>query len=258
MTWGFAPVNRGVLFGRIALSDVPSEETFPGHPGGPFPEGVRMRRSAGTVLAVLGLMALTAAPSQAAGPTFFFEKGNDAVSFWLLGTATERTTTAIIFFTADRGSSPGDHTTTFLSYFTLTETWDGAQWQPVSSTFALAHSDNGDVISFAIGPASRTISASATAEAFQCTPLFPNCTPLGSVQLRASWVATGPNDGPPGHHVTNWSGSGCDIDFRSGRTISLPASATATINDLAPAGDPFLAQIESFQGAEINFCHPGT
>jgi hypothetical protein len=203
-------------------------------------------------------MGATAAPSQAAGPTFFFEKGNDAVSFWLLGTATERTTTAVIFFTADRGSRPGDHTTTFLSYFSQTETWDGAQWQPVSSAFALAHSDNGDVISFAIGPASRTISASATAEAFQCTPLFPNCTPLGPVQLQASWVATGPNDGPPGHHVTGWSGSGCDIDFRSGKTISLPASATATIDGLAPYGDQFFAAIESFQGAEVNFCRPGT
>lgn len=220
-----------------------------------------MRRLTVSCLGVLTLLGLIAAPSQAAGPTAFFEKGYGAVSFWQNGNATERTTTGVAFFTAERGSSPGDHTTTLISYFAETETWDGAQWQMVTATYALAHSDLADVISYTIGPASRTISASATARLIQCTPSFPNCTPLGAVELHASWVATGPATGPPegspGHHVTGWSGSGCEIDFRSGRTISLPASGTATIDDVALSGDPVYSAIESFQGVEVNFCRPG-
>ena len=215
-----------------------------------------MKRLAVVLLSTLVLVGLTAAPIRAASPRFFFEKGYDAVSFWQIGTATERTRTGMIFFTAERGSTPRDHTTTFFSYSAETEVWDGAQWQMVSAFYALAHSDREDAITYTIGPGGRKITASATAQAMQCTPSFPSCTPAGTVQLQANWVAIGTLGESPGHHITDWNGSGCHIDFRSGRTLSFPASVIATIDGQSPSGDLGFSGIETFQGVEVQFCTP--
>jgi hypothetical protein len=217
-----------------------------------------MKRPASLAAGVLALSVLVATPAQAQ-PRFFFDQGYHAVGFWESTTATERTTTSVSFLAVEQGSRPGERTITFLGYFSLTETWDGSKWQEASSVSALAHSDRGDAITYEIGPGGRTITASATAPAMECVPSFPNCTPIGTVALDASWVATGEDsdpENPPGHHITDWSGFGCDIDFRSGRTLGVLASASATIDGVAPPGDPIIADsgIQSFRGVEVLFC----
>jgi hypothetical protein len=75
-------------------------------------------------LAVLTLQGVTTVPSQAA-PTFFFDRGYDAVAFWNLESPTQRIATTVVFLTSDRGSRPAEKTLTFLSYFTQTQTWAG-------------------------------------------------------------------------------------------------------------------------------------
>jgi hypothetical protein len=217
-----------------------------------------MKRLASLTVGVLALSVLVATPTQAQ-PTFFFEQGYHAIGFWQATTATERTTTSVSFLRVEQGSRPGERTITFLSYFSQTETWNGSQWQPVSSLLAQANSDRGDVIAFAIGPAGRTITASAAATAMECVPSFPNCTPIGTVDLDASWVSTGEDSdafGPPGVHIKDWSAFGCDVDFRSGRTIGHRALVSATIDGVAPPGDPVLADngIQSFRGVEVRLC----
>jgi hypothetical protein len=215
-----------------------------------------MKRVISLVAGVLALLVLVATPIQAQ-PRFFFDQGYFAIGFWRSTTATERITTTVSFLRVELGSRPGERTITFLNYSSLTEAWDGLQWQQTSEVLALAHSGNGDVITFAIGPAGRTITASATAPARECVPSFPNCTPIGTVDMDASWVATGEAMDPPhGSHITDWSGFGCDIDFRSGRTLGHRALVTATIDGVAPPGDPILADngIQSFRGVEVLFC----
>jgi hypothetical protein len=87
-----------------------------------------------------------------------------------------------------------------------------------------------------------------------CTPSFPNCVSTGPVQLEASWEAlTGPSEESPGHHITDWNGSGCKIDFRSGRTIVRSSLATASADGVALSG-LFLSQIEAIQGVEVQRC----
>jgi hypothetical protein len=217
-----------------------------------------MKRVASLVAGVLAVLVLVAAPSQAQ-PGLFFDQGYHAVGFWESTTATERTTTVVSFFNVEQGSRPGEHTITFLGYTSVTEMWDGSQWQQISEVFASAHSDRGDVITYQIGPSGRTITASATAPAMECVPSFPNCSPIGTVHLDARWVSTGEDSdpfGPSGHHVSDWSGLGCDVDFRSGRTLGYRAVVTATIDGVAPPGDPIFADsgIQSFRGVEVLFC----
>ena len=215
-----------------------------------------MKRVVSLVAGVLAVLVLVATPTQAQ-PRFFFDQGYHAVGFWRSTTATERITTVVQFLTSEQGSRPGEHTITFLGYSSITETWDGSQWQQVSEVIASAHSDRGDVITHEIGPSGRTITAAATAPAMECVPSFPNCSSLGTVHLDASWVATGEKMDPPhGSHITDWSGFGCDIDFRSGRVLGHRALVSATIDGVAPPGDPILADngIQSFRGVEVLFC----
>lgn len=89
-----------------------------------------------------------------------------------------------------------------FSYFSQTQAWDGSQWLPTSTVSALAHSDNGDLVTYEIGPGGRSITASATAPAQQCIRSFPNCTPAGTVQLNASWLTTGQGGRPEGSRAT--------------------------------------------------------
>jgi hypothetical protein len=149
-----------------------------------------------------------------------------------------------------------EKTLTFLSYFTQTQTWDGTQWQITSTSFALAHTDNGDNIDFTIGPGGLTISASATAVLNVCMRAFPDCALVGSVELEGSWEATGSPVRSPGYHIRIWTGSGYKIDFRSGTTVARDASATFTIDGQTPAGTMTLAQVEKVQGVEVNLCRP--
>lgn len=216
-----------------------------------------MRRFAVVAVAAFTLVGPMALAGQAEGPRFFFDRGIDAVSFWdRHPSATELVRTSVIFFADERGSTPAESTLTFLGFSEDTYAWDGTAWQLVSTVFALAHSQDGDLINYTIGPGGRTITASATAELRECTP-WPNCTPLGPVQIQASWSAIGPS-GTGGYRVPDWSGSGCQIDFIAGSTVSLSASVAVTIDGVAPQGDPFFSGIEKFHNVEVNFCTPGS
>jgi hypothetical protein len=82
------------------------------------PRRKRWKRLASLTFAALALSVLIVTPSQAEPTRFFFEQGHAAVAFWQSTTATEQTTTVVTFFTADRGSVPGERTTKLLVLLT--------------------------------------------------------------------------------------------------------------------------------------------
>jgi len=154
----------------------------------------KMRRLVVVWFAVLALVGLMAAPGQAAGPTFYFERSTFGISSWHQSSATEQVTTTVAFYTGDRAyPTPGPRVTlTYLSYWQEVSTWDGTAWAVTSQRYGMAHTDLGDVIDYTIGPGARSLTASATAALKECVPSGPACTPIGSVRLDATFVATAP------------------------------------------------------------------